>query len=278
MNTVTAVRINQNEIRELIPHSGSMCLLESVLAWDEQSIVCTSRTHLLPTNPLRRDEKLSAIHAFEYGAQTVAIHGGLRARAAGTSASPGYLAAFRDASVKVGTLDQFTNPLVVRANSLFSDHANSVYKCVISAGDTVVAQGRVTIILRRSTLSRPLKPDLDFKDGLPLTTSSVPRTLAAAVEIDRRVPIGHPSLPGHFPGEPIVPAVVILDEVAAALAQWRPSRITHIHFAKFLSPLKPEQIFTVSFATPSSPTQITFQCQAENRAIAEGRFDVARYD
>jgi predicted hotdog family 3-hydroxylacyl-ACP dehydratase len=274
MNSVATACVNQNEIRELIPHSGSMCLLESVVAWDEQSIVCTSHTHLDRTNPLRRDENLSAIHAFEYGAQAVAIHGGLRARSAGTSPPPGYLAALRDASVEVRMLDRFTDPLVVRANALISDSANSVYKCIISVGEAVVAQGRVTIILRPS---RPVRSEPDFKDGMPAITSSISRTSVPAFDVHRRVPIDHPSLPGHFPGEPIVPAVVILDEVAAALAQWQQSRITHIHFAKFLSPLKPEQIFTVSFATSSSPTQLTFQCQAENRAIAEGCLDVARY-
>ena len=36
-------------------------------------------------------------------------------------------------------------------------------------------------------------------------------------EVDRTIPSDHPSLPGHFPDRPIVPGVVILDEVVAAL-------------------------------------------------------------
>src|SRR5205814_1511307 len=43
----------QFEIRSLIPHSGSMCLLERVLEWDDRSIVCASNTHRDPINPLR---------------------------------------------------------------------------------------------------------------------------------------------------------------------------------------------------------------------------------
>src|SRR5437879_10590804 len=38
-------------------------------------------------------------------------------------------------------------------------------------------------------------------------------------EISRAIRADHPSLAGHFPGTPIVPGVVILDEVAAALAR-----------------------------------------------------------
>jgi 3-hydroxyacyl-[acyl-carrier-protein] dehydratase len=41
-------------------------------------------------------------------------------------------------------------------------------------------------------------------------------------EIRRAIPADHPSLAGHFPGAPVVPGVVILDEIAAALAEWRP--------------------------------------------------------
>ena len=78
--------IDKSEIRRLIPHSGTMCLLDGVVRWDDDSIVCITNTHRDANNPLRRDGQLSAVHALEYGAQAAAIHGGLRARAAGTTA------------------------------------------------------------------------------------------------------------------------------------------------------------------------------------------------
>jgi predicted hotdog family 3-hydroxylacyl-ACP dehydratase len=276
MHSVTTACIEKAEIRELIPHSDSMCLLDSVLAWDDESIVCASQTHLDGTNPLRRQEHLSAIHAFEYGAQAVAIHGGLRARSAGAFSPPGYLAALRHASVTVRSLNQFNCPLEVRARRLFSDSANCVYQCRVSAGEDVVAEGRVTIILRdRRSLH---EPELDSRNGLPAPANPVSQTSPIVFEIHCRVPADHPSLPGHFPDEPIVPGVVILDEVAGALSQWRQSRITHIHLAKFLSPLKPEKIFTISFANPSRAAQVGFRCQVENRPIVEGCLEVASYD
>ncbi|MGH8502676.1 MAG: hypothetical protein ACREVE_09435, partial [Gammaproteobacteria bacterium] len=75
--------VDKDAIRALIPHAGTMCLLDAVLEWDDESIHCTSETHRAADNPLRREGRLSALHAFEYGAQAVAVHGGLRARAAG---------------------------------------------------------------------------------------------------------------------------------------------------------------------------------------------------
>ncbi len=127
-----------------------MCLLEEVLRWNDDEILCATATHLSATNPLRRDGKLSALHAFEYGAQAVAIHGGLRARAAGTTAPPCYLAAIRDGKLHVAFLDDLEAPLQVRARRLFGEAGNTVYECFVSAGGKEVAEARVTIIQRRA--------------------------------------------------------------------------------------------------------------------------------
>lgn len=51
----------------------------------------------------------------------------------------------------------------------------------------------------------------------------------------------HPALPGHFPGRPVVPGVVLLDRVAAALERWRGPRIAGLAQVKFLRPLLPDQ-------------------------------------
>ncbi len=119
------------------------------MEWDDQSIVCISNTHRDAANPLRRAGRLSALHAFEYGAQAVAVHGGLRARAAGVTAPPGYLAALREARLQVTHLDDVASSLKIYAYRLFGDVANTVYECRVSAGDVLLADGRITIILRK---------------------------------------------------------------------------------------------------------------------------------
>src|SRR5213082_1042458 len=140
--------INKAEIQALIPHSGLMCLLDSVTQWDDRSIMCMTDTHRDPANPLRRHGCLSALHAFEYGAQAAAIHGGLRARSAGTTAAPGYLAALRDGRLQVARLDYIHLPLRICATRLFGDRANTVYEFIISAANVLVAEGRITIVER----------------------------------------------------------------------------------------------------------------------------------
>jgi 3-hydroxyacyl-[acyl-carrier-protein] dehydratase len=56
-----------------------------------------------------------------------------------------------------------------------------------------------------------------------------------------RVAATHPALPGHFPGDPIVPGVVLLDRIAAALERAGDLRLARIGAVKFLAPLRPDE-------------------------------------
>ena len=50
----------------------------------------------------------------------------------------------------------------------------------------------------------------------------------------------HPSLPGHFPGDPIVPGVVLLDRVVEAIeGAHGPLPRLRLPQVKFLRPLRP---------------------------------------
>ena len=96
-------------------------------------------------------------------------------------------------------------------------------------------------------------------------------------EVRRVVRADHPTLPGHFPGAPIVPGVVILDEVLEALMEWREnSQLTGIRMVKFLAPLQPEQAFTISLSVRNEhAAEVNFCCRAEDRVIVEGQLEVA---
>ncbi len=49
----------------------------------------------------------------------------------------------------------------------------------------------------------------------------------------------HPSIAGHFPGNPIVPGVVVLDAAAALAERQAGRRVMGVRVAKFRSPLRP---------------------------------------
>ncbi|WP_428391591.1 3-hydroxyacyl-ACP dehydratase FabZ family protein [Lichenicoccus sp.] len=50
----------------------------------------------------------------------------------------------------------------------------------------------------------------------------------------------HPSLPGHFPGRPIVPGVVLLDHALAVIAAAHPGQaICAVRGVRFRRPVRP---------------------------------------
>ncbi|KAB7770568.1 beta-hydroxyacyl-ACP dehydratase [Xanthomonas maliensis] len=61
------------------------------------------------------------------------------------------------------------------------------------------------------------------------------------------VPHDHPCLPGHFPGQPIVPGVVVLDHVLQAIEARHGARApVRLPQVKFVQPLLPGQTATVT--------------------------------
>lgn len=96
------------------------------------------------------------------------------------------------------------------------------------------------------------------------------------LEICRTIGADHPSLPGHFPGTPIVPGVVILDEILAVLNECcAGARLTGIPAVKFLAPLKPDQKFTIRLSAEHAGDEIAFSCTSAGRVITEGRLQIA---
>src|SRR4026208_2205487 len=95
-------------------------------------------------------------------------------------------------------------------------------------------------------------------------------------ELRRSITPDHPSLPGHFPDAPLVPGVLILDDVLAALHDWqKDGQLTKIRTVKFRQPLKPEQPFTICLSTSNDDAcRLDFSCRAEGHLIVEGQLEV----
>lgn len=130
----------------LIPHAGAMCLLDAIVAWDADSIHARGFSHQRLDHPLRSDGQLRALHLCEYGAQAMAVHGGLLARAQGTSAQPGYLVSLREVDLLVARIDELPGTLDVHAQRLLSGEGHWQYAFRIEHAGALLAQGRAAVI------------------------------------------------------------------------------------------------------------------------------------
>lgn len=139
--------IDRDTVLGLIPHQGTMCLLDAVAAWDEASIHALAHSHRDPNNPLRRDGRLAALHLCEYGAQAMAVHGGLLA-ADGAQARAGILVALRDVQLACARIDGLEGPLHCRAILLVAGAASQQYEFEIDHQGRMLARGRAAVMLQ----------------------------------------------------------------------------------------------------------------------------------
>jgi predicted hotdog family 3-hydroxylacyl-ACP dehydratase len=135
-------------IAALIPHTGLMCLLERIVRWDDASLVATTGTHRRSDHPLLRAGLLDPVVLCEYGAQAMAVHGGLLASREGRRAPPGLLVSLRDAWLGGGDLRDCRGDLEVVATRLFGDGNGWQYEFRVAHEGRALASGRVAVVLR----------------------------------------------------------------------------------------------------------------------------------
>jgi 3-hydroxyacyl-[acyl-carrier-protein] dehydratase len=99
-----------------------------------------------------------------------------------------------------------------------------------------------------------------------MTDLSLPLSVAA----------DHPAYAGHFPGQPILPGVVLLDEAlqALALGQGLDAAVGQIKSAKFPSPVEPGEALRLHYAATAAGA-FRFEVVAGHRVVASGVFAFA---
>lgn len=135
--------LTRSQIESRIPHSGAMCLLDSVQCWDATTIVCEAAA---PTaeHPLARAQVVPAIAAVEYAAQAAAVHGSL----VDNTGAPrdGMLAKLSDVELPVAALDAAGGALTVRATLLSRVASGCLYRFEVSDRRACVARGRLMVV------------------------------------------------------------------------------------------------------------------------------------
>ena len=131
----SSVALDHAAIAARIPHQGAMCLLDSVLHWDDSHITCRAHSHRDAGNPLRSGSlgALGSANGIEYAAQAMAVHGALLA---GMDAAPaaGYLASVREVRWQCARLDDIADDLLIHVQRLSGDALTVMYQFRIEAG------------------------------------------------------------------------------------------------------------------------------------------------
>ncbi len=156
--------------------------------------------------------------------------------------------------------------------------------CAVAPGMT---RGQVLAALAERIDPVFLPRPLYLVDALPRnSTGKLPRSelvklvqkhASASVEqpliIYRSIDAAHPALAGHFPGDPIVPGVVLLDEIVdAASTEIDPEQSLDqftIRSAKFLRPVRPGDKLQITL-TPGTGNTVRFACSVGANAAVSG--------
>lgn len=140
--------LGRDEILQLVPHQGGMCLWDEVVEWSPQAITLRAFNHRDVQHPLRRGDQLAAIHLCEYGAQAMAVHGGLRGREHGGAVRPGVLVALRDVQLHVARIDDLAGALEACAQVLVEAEGSQQYAFRIHHQGQLLAEGRAAVMLQ----------------------------------------------------------------------------------------------------------------------------------
>jgi predicted hotdog family 3-hydroxylacyl-ACP dehydratase len=153
--TAAPATLEHAGIAARVPHGGAMCLLDALLSWTTDDVVCRVVNHADAQHPLRWAGVLPSASALEYASQAMALHGSLCALH-GMAPRAGFVASARDMRLRVARLDDAPGPLRVHASRLAGDANQAMYRFELhDARGHLLVDGRATVVLNAAPVTVP---------------------------------------------------------------------------------------------------------------------------
>jgi predicted hotdog family 3-hydroxylacyl-ACP dehydratase len=129
-------------IAELVPHRPPMLLLDRVLSYDGECVIC--ETVLEANSPFADQGQVPAVVGIEYMAQAIAAGAGLSARDKGEAARMGFLLGCRNLTIAVDSF-QVGDTLTIEARRTWGENQLGSFACKVNRGDQVLVAGALTV-------------------------------------------------------------------------------------------------------------------------------------
>jgi predicted hotdog family 3-hydroxylacyl-ACP dehydratase len=120
------------EIAALVPHSGSMVLLDRIIDYDDQGLI--AELVVRGDGLLGDDKAVPAWAGIEYMAQTIAAYVGIKARQANEPIRLGFLLGTRFYNSNVAAFEVGAT-LMIRVEKIIQDDGLGVFECLILGED-----------------------------------------------------------------------------------------------------------------------------------------------
>jgi predicted hotdog family 3-hydroxylacyl-ACP dehydratase len=143
-------KLDRAWIEKRIPHQGRMCLIDAVVEWSADRIVCSSGGHRAADHPMRSHGRLGAACGIELAAQTMAVHGAILAEGAAERPRAGLLVSVREVHMRVLRLDDVESGLFSEAVRVLGDAGTALYEFELRSSTSRLMSGRATVVLDAS--------------------------------------------------------------------------------------------------------------------------------
>lgn len=139
--------IEKAKIINMLPHGNTMCLLDGVLNYDENTITCISHHWQQSNNPLLNNHETMGVSILaEYGAQAAGIHSAIQQKAAG-DIKAAYVGAIKQFKFYTSTITKKSTYLKIQASCHLTNERSASYDFSVSDENNILAQGRLLLAL-----------------------------------------------------------------------------------------------------------------------------------